>query len=162
MLRVENRFWRPERKTPSSIWTPVHRDPGEAGVGPSGCCPHKELKPSPKERLQARDQTKNNFSAPSDLPGGLGTHKGKIVWNQTLPVSSWLTNLADSSPQLPAPKPHGRESSLPKRVGNPETTTSAHLCLHPWPKRKLYRASGHRKIVAVILHEPCGTDCAWI
>jgi len=61
------------------------------------------------------------FSAPSDLPGGLGTHRGKFHWDWTLLVSSWSPNLADPGPQLTAPKPLGKESSPPGQVGTSET-----------------------------------------
>jgi len=39
-----------------------------------------------------------------------------------------------------------------------ETTSTAQPCPHPWPKRKLCRASGNRKIGALKLQVPCGPD----
>jgi len=35
---------------------PVNWDMREVGPGPSGCCPHEELKPSTEEQIQTGDQ----------------------------------------------------------------------------------------------------------
>nr|AAS66219.1 LRRG00128 [Rattus norvegicus] len=34
----------------------VHRDPREGRAVLAGCCPHRELKPSSEEKLQAQDE----------------------------------------------------------------------------------------------------------
>lgn len=56
-------------------------------------------------------------------------------------------------PQLSAPKSQGEESGTPGSADHPEaagqTATFAHLYPHPWFKRKLHSASGHRNIGTV-------------
>lgn len=60
-----------------------------------------------------------------------GYTKAKFFWDQTLLVSSWGPNLADPGPQLPVPKPRGRESSSTKQVGTPETARQERLPVLP-------------------------------
>lgn len=65
------------------------------------------------------------------------------------------------------PNPMGERAECPELQQSwdcraAKIVTSAHPCPHPWPKKKLYRVSGHRKIAAVKLQEPCGPECSQI
>jgi len=91
--------------------------------------------------------------------------EAKFLWDRTFPVFSWIPNLADPHLQLAHGSQTPREREFTARTGGQtwdcraeETTNTAHPCPHPWPKRKLYTASGNQKIGALELQVPGAPD----
>jgi len=82
------------------------------------CCPRRELiSNTPRANLSLGTTGKTNFSAPSHLTGGSGHTKAKLLWDRTLPVSSWIpTSLIPACSSL-LPNPVGERAHRPDRWG---------------------------------------------
>jgi len=140
----------PEENTKRHLEPWCMEAPGKGGADLPGCCRRRELIGStPWANLSLGTTGKTNFSAARDLPGELRTHRGKIplrpgtsaVYRESQTHRSWPSAALCS--QTPW------EKDLTAWSGGhswgcraEETTNTAHPCPHPWPKRKLYKASG--------------------
>jgi len=153
----------PEENTKLHLEPWCTEAPGNGGTDLPGCYRCRELVGStPRANLSLGTTGKTNFSAARDLPGDLGTHRGRIPLGPGTSCVYRESHTRGSRPAaaLCSQTPWERDPTACSggHSGDckaEETTNTAHPCPHPWPKKKMYTASGFPWIRAQQQQVPC-------
>jgi len=173
-LHSEHTSRTPEENTKRHLEPWCTEVPRKGGADLPDCCRRRELVGStPQANLSLGTTGKTNFSAARDLPGELGTHRGRIPLGPGTSCVYQESHTRRTRPVAALCSQTPWERDLTAWSGGhswgcraEETTNTAHPCPHPWPKRKLYKASGFpwgrarsgRTAASETPPEPEGTD----